>query len=297
MALSEVESARAKDAPLDIDRLTSDDIAGGLALSTAAGWNQTADDWNFFIEHGHSVGCRDASGRLVATAAALPYGSDLGWISMVLVAAEARHRGHATALLGDCIETLRAAGRTAVLDATSAGFEVYRRVGFVAGFTFERWQGNGGTTDAADASDEATNGIVEGAADDASTIAALDTAASGIERSALMRAFAARPSTRVWLTSKRTGFAVARAGARATQIGPVVAATQSDAVALLETALNAVRGRVFVDVPEHVGAVAGLLANRAFTRQRPFTRMAQGAGADVLAKHERVHALAGPEFG
>lgn len=297
MALSEVESARAKDAPLDIDRLTSDDIAGGLALSTAAGWNQTADDWNFFIEHGHSVGCRDPSGRLVATAAALPYGSDLGWISMVLVAAEARHRGHATALLGDCIETLRAAGRTAVLDATPAGFEVYRRVGFVAGFTFERWQGNGGTTDAADASDEATNGVVEGAADDASTIAALDTAASGIERSALMRAFIARPSTRVWLTSKRTGFAVARAGARATQIGPVVAATQSDAVALLETALNAVRGRVLVDVPEHVGAVAGVLADRAFTRQRPFTRMAQGAGADVLAKHERVHALAGPEFG
>lgn len=296
MALSEVESARAKDAPLDIDRLTSDDIAGGLALSTAAGWNQTADDWNFFIEHGHSVGCRDPSGRLVATAAALPYGSDLGWISMVLVAAEARHRGHATALLGDCIETLRAAGRTAALDATPAGFEVYRRVGFVAGFTFERWQGNGGATDA-DASDEATNGVVEGAADDASTIAALDTAASGIERSALMSAFVARPSTRVWLTSKRTGFAVARAGARATQIGPVVAATQSDAVALLETALNAVRGRVFVDVPEHVGAVAGVLADRAFTRQRPFTRMAQGAGADVLAKHERVHALAGPEFG
>ena len=297
MALSEVESACAKDAPLDIDRLTSDDIAGGLALSTAAGWNQTADDWNFFIEHGHSVGCRDPSGRLVATAAALPYGSDLGWISMVLVAAEARHRGHATALLGDCIETLRAAGRTAVLDATPAGFEVYRRVGFVAGFTFERWQGNGGATDAADAFDEATNGVVEGAADDASTIAALDTAASGIERSALMRAFVARPSTRVWLTSKRTGFAVARAGARATQIGPVVAATQSDAVALLETALNAVRGRVLVDVPEHVGAVAGVLADRAFTRQRPFTRMAQGAGADVLAKHERVHALAGPEFG
>lgn len=297
MALSEVESARAKDAPLGIDRLISDDVADSLALSTAAGWNQTADDWHFFIEHGHSVGCRDAGGRLVATAAALPYGNDLGWISMVLVAAEARHRGHATALLGDCIETLRAAGRTAVLDATPAGVEVYRRFGFVAGFAFERWQGDGGATDAADACDEATNGIVEGAADDASTIAALDTAASGIDRSALMRAFAARPATRVWLTSKRTGFAVARAGAHATQIGPVVAATQSDAVALIETALNAVRGRVFVDVPEHVGAVASVLADRAFTRQRPFTRMAQGAGADVLAKHERVHALAGPEFG
>ena len=301
MALSEVETGRAHDAALGIDRITANDGAGCLSLSTAAGWNQTADDWRFFIEQGHGVGCRDASGRLVATAAALPYGSDLGWISMVLVAAEARHRGLATALLGDCIEALRATGRAPVLDATPAGAEVYRRFGFVAGFGFERWQGECAANDAAGVSVNAANGIVEGDVEDGDTIAALDAAASGIDRRALMRAFASRPSTRVWLTAERTGFAIARAGTRATQIGPVVAATQSDAVALLEKALDAVRGPVFVDVPVRAGAVAGavagVLAERGFTRQRPFTRMAQRAGVAVLAKSERVHALAGPEFG
>ena len=35
----------------------------------------------------------------------------------------------------------RAAARVPVLDATPAGAEVYRRSGFVAGFAFERWQG------------------------------------------------------------------------------------------------------------------------------------------------------------
>ena len=291
MALSEAPARVA------VDRLTLVDVEGGLALSTAAGWNQTADDWRFFIEQGHGVGCRDASGRLVATAAALPYGSDLGWISMVLVAAEARHRGLATALLGDCIEALHAAGRAAVLDATPAGAEVYRRFGFVGGFGFERWQGEGAANGAAGRSAGSTARVCDATKDDAITIAALDGAAGGIDRSALIRAFASRPQTRMWLTAERSGFAIARAGARATQIGPLVAATQSEAVALLETALDAVHGPVFVDVPVHGGAVAGVLADRGCTRQRPFTRMSQRAGAAVLVKGERVHALAGPEFG
>ena len=34
---------------LAIERLTFDDVAGGLALSDAAGWNQNADDWSLFI--------------------------------------------------------------------------------------------------------------------------------------------------------------------------------------------------------------------------------------------------------
>jgi len=34
---------------LAIERLGPGDVAGGLALSDAAGWNQTADDWAVFI--------------------------------------------------------------------------------------------------------------------------------------------------------------------------------------------------------------------------------------------------------
>ncbi|RZI99133.1 MAG: GNAT family N-acetyltransferase, partial [Rubrivivax sp.] len=36
--------------------LTPADVAGGLALSTAAGWNQTREDWQLFIGHGDVVG-------------------------------------------------------------------------------------------------------------------------------------------------------------------------------------------------------------------------------------------------
>ena len=58
---------------LAVDRLASADVDAGLRLSDAARWNQTADDWVFFIEHGEAFGIREttAGDGLVATAAAL----------------------------------------------------------------------------------------------------------------------------------------------------------------------------------------------------------------------------------
>ncbi len=81
---------------LAIERLALDDVAGGLALSDAAGWNQSADDWAFFIAQGETFGMRDDTGRIVATAAALPYegasaGSRWSWSTSPTVIA-ASHR-------------------------------------------------------------------------------------------------------------------------------------------------------------------------------------------------------------
>ena len=70
---------------LAIERIGAAEVAGGLALSDAAGWNQTADDWAFFIAEGEAIGVRDDTGRLVASAATLPYEGGVGWIAMVLV--------------------------------------------------------------------------------------------------------------------------------------------------------------------------------------------------------------------
>ena len=276
------------------------DVDAGLALSDAAGWNQTADDWAFFIEHGHAIGHRgndddDSDRRLVATAAALPFGHALGWISMVLVAPSHRQRGLATALLAECIRWLAASGRTAVLDATPDGEPVYRRLGFASGFAFARWQGEGGATRTPTSWPPTSVSTAAGIADIAD-IVSLDAAAGSAPRAALLRALLSRPGSRAWLSPHRSGFVVARAGRRATQVGPLVAASATEAMTLLDSALDATTGRAFVDVPERSVAIAAALERRGFTRQRPFVRMALGGGP-VLTLGERVHALAGPEFG
>lgn len=270
-----------------IERLGRDDVAAGLALSDAAGWNQTGDDWRFFLERGEVVGCRDGEGRIVATAAALPYDAATGWVSMVLVDAGWRHRGLATALLRDCVGRLARSGRAAVLDATPAGAPVYRRLGFEAGFAFDRWQGEG--EGAASTMAEARRGI------DADMVAAIDAEAGGVGRGLLIHDFLGRPGSEL-LSDAGGGFVLTRAGRRATQIGPLVAGTQAEALALADAALAATNGPVFIDVPQRCVALAADLERRRFTRQRTFTRMALG-GDHLLAARRAVFALAGPEFG
>src|SRR5688500_14068717 len=76
--------------------LTVDDIPAACALSDAAGWNQTPEDWRRIIElepFGSFGVVVDES--LVATTTVLTYGSDMAWIGMVLTHAEYRRRGYA----------------------------------------------------------------------------------------------------------------------------------------------------------------------------------------------------------
>ena len=56
------------------------------ALVAEAGWNQVAADWRIFLDFGTVYAVRDSDGRVIATAATLPYGGQFAWISMVLVA-------------------------------------------------------------------------------------------------------------------------------------------------------------------------------------------------------------------
>jgi GNAT superfamily N-acetyltransferase len=277
---------------LAIERLGASDVAGGLALSDAAGWNQSADDWSFFIATGTAFGVRDDAGTLIATAAALPYDAATGWISMVLVDAAHRHRGIASQLVDACVASLREAGRTPVLDATPAGAAVYAKIGFVAGFAFERWEGDGAAPIAAT---DAESGIAARSSH-AETLIALDRSACGVDRALLLRSFLARPATRDWLAPRGDAFALRRAGRRAAQVGPIVAADDAAALELLGFALAGIAGRVFIDVPVHRTSIADALTRRGFVRQRPFVRMALG-DARAAAARERVFVLAGPEFG
>ena len=62
------------------------DLGVAAALAAEAGWNQVDADWRIFLELGHLMGIDVPGHGVVATAATLPLGHDLGWIGMMLVA-------------------------------------------------------------------------------------------------------------------------------------------------------------------------------------------------------------------
>ena len=261
--------------------LTACNIPAALRLSDEAGWNQTGEDWGLFIAHGTVFGIR-REGALVATAAILPYGGGFGLVSMVLVTQAQRHQGLALRLLERCVGALRDQGLTPMLDATPAGQAVYEKLGFRAIFSLERWEG--------EASGYDLTSSLPGVRD----LATLDQVAFGAERGFLLGTFLVRPGARAVV--REDGYALARPGFRALQIGPVIAGSAKHAVTLLRVLLDCIAGRVFLDVPVRWDCLARFLEGRGFRRQRTFTRMALDRAAP-FGDPSRLFAIAGPEFG
>jgi GNAT superfamily N-acetyltransferase len=260
-----------------------------MLLSTEAGWNQTEEDWEHFIAHGRVHGLRDAEGRLVASAAELPFDGPFGFISMVLVTADYRRRGLATALVERCIAGLQEGGRTPVLDATAAGAEVYRKQGFLPQFAFDRWEGVAGGAGAGAPSSPTGSGTLAG-------MVALDADVAGAGRSALIADFAARKDTRAVVSGAVDGYGLVRRGRRAWQAGPVLAGSEAEALDLIRRLLDRVGGMLFIDVPAAWKGIGAWLSAQGFSIQRSFTRMAHQR-AHPFGDPRRLFAVAGPEFG
>jgi GNAT superfamily N-acetyltransferase len=274
--------------------LAEDSVPGCMALSAEAGWNQTPDDWAMFLRHGTVFGLL-ADAAPVASGAILPYPDDFAWISMVLVTASRRRARIGTRILETCCAEVARRGLVAMLDATPAGERVYRPLGFEPMFGLTRWQGQGSNAGGDIAKFPA--GVRPITKDDMTALVALDAAAFGAQRRFLLENFFRREARLAFvMRNDVTGFVLARPGRLATQIGPLIAANEDAAAALLSAALDSAGGPVFLDLADRWNGLTQLLQRRGFTVQRPFLRMGMRRDAP-FGDVARTFVIAGPEFG
>ena len=299
--------------------LTGADLAGCLALSRSANWNQNEADWRLMLEAGHGWGIDvvpdgpdgkaavgDATPVLAASAVVIPYGSQPGsatsaaaagcaWISMVLVLPQFRRRGLATRVLREALAFLRDRHLVPVLDATPAGYPVYIQEGFAPAWGFRRYRREAVSLDTDAAEAPRTRRIDDR---DWPAILAFDAPVFGADRGRMLKALSRRMpvAARVAEEDGRvTGFILGRDGLEACQLGPLVARDAHTAQLLMDDVLDALAGPVQVDLADrHLVLLEGLVA-RGFLLQRPFTRMALGAA--VPGDPAQVVLVAGPELG
>ncbi|MBR0849813.1 GNAT family N-acetyltransferase [Bradyrhizobium diazoefficiens] len=265
-----------------IVQLGVEDAAAGLVLSTEARWNQTEDDWRIFLRDGVVFGIRDGA-QLVATAALLPYSGNNAWISMVLVTASHRRRGLATRLVDMCMEAARKRGLTSWLDATPDGAAVYGPLGFTPTLQLRRLR----LVKSASASAPAP------AAATLEALCARDRRATGLDRTLLLAAFAARPGSRI--VAANGAIALVREGRTAHHIGPLFADRATAALALVGAITQSLGGPLLLDaVASHAAFLDGLIAS-GWSIERPFQRMRFGPATSKGA--DMPFAVAGPEFG
>ncbi|MCC6212125.1 MAG: GNAT family N-acetyltransferase [Burkholderiales bacterium] len=267
-------------------------LAGCLALSKSAHWNQNEADWRLMLGFGRGWGIVEEDGTLAASTLALPYGGAFAWIAMVLVLPEHRRKGFATRLLKIALGENARSGRVSVLDATPDGREVYRQEGFRDAWGFKRYSIPG-----------APRANVGATALDSShwpEVLALDAMAFGASREPVLRDLASRQPGLARVAIRRgqvAGFVLGREGREALQIGPLVAKDAEVARELLETALGGTTGPVYLDIADHAAPLQAWVLARGFAIQRPFTRMVHGASGRAPGEAPLVYCPAGPELG
>lgn len=284
-------------APSDsnIGRLTERDLADADVLVRDAGWNQTADDWRMFLNYGTVFALRE-KGRVIATAATLPYGNKFAWISMVLVSGNHQRQGFGTQLMRCCIDDIVSANMVPVLDATPAGRDVYQALGFEDAWKFRRMILRERRKVPNAPHDIAIESISDGAW---AQLCEYDAGVFGADRSKILARLRGRLSEAelcVWRGGRIVGFLLGRAGRKAAQIGPLVAESDEIAFALLAQALETLQAPIYLDLVDGKPKIAAWLAEAGFVAERPLTRMLYRRST-AFQDATQTFAVAGPEFG
>ncbi len=228
--------------------LVAADVDAAFALSTAAGWNQTSQDWERVLEIAPE-GCFGIDdGGLAATTTLMCHGAALAWVGMVLTRADCQRRGYARALVAAALELADRRGIPCVkLDATDQGRPLYASLGFEDEQPIERWRR------------EATPST--GAMPPVLLDEALDREAFGADRTTFLRTLA---------------LGVARPGRIAYYLGPFVSRDPQKAESTIRAIVEGDQGPWFWDLlPEHPHA-ARIAAGLGFQPVRRLVRMVRG---------------------
>lgn len=274
--------------------MNSADIEVGLRLCRASRWNQVRRDWELFL-HRNQQGCRVAvrDERVIGTVTTVHYEQRFSWIGMVLVEASERGQGVGTQLLREAFAVSQALPCVR-LDATPAGYPVYRKLGFVEEYRLSRMEAAQIELDTARSEAQPLRRT------DLTDLGALDAPAFGADRRDLLDWLWAGAPELAWVVRRGgalAGFVCGRRGFNFTHLGPLVAVDEDAARQLVRACLRTQSGApVILDVPQQHAAWLEWLAARGFREQRPFIRMYRGV-APVSGSPENQFAIMGPEFG
>jgi ribosomal protein S18 acetylase RimI-like enzyme len=277
-------------------QMTEGDIPEGLSLCRAAGWNQTAADWELFLRLSPK-GCRvgvDENGDVKGTVTTVRYQDHFSWIGMVLVDPDYRRQGIGIQLLREALQILERE-ETIKLDATPNGREVYRQLDFVDEYRISRMQLKSSASMALPLSS-----AVPLTQRHIAAVLAFDRDVFGADRKAVLDSLLNRGPQYCFFREGNNGiggYCFGRNGHQFAHIGPVISTDLDTARALVVAALDAAKGAsVVLDALHHTPQWIEWLMSIGFEEQRPLMRMYRGTNA-YPGTPEKQFAILGPEFG
>jgi GNAT superfamily N-acetyltransferase len=233
---------------VDINRV---DLTQLHALSIAIGWPHRGEDWEILRSTGHGVVAVDKIGRIVGSAMWFPYGKDFATIGMVITTPRLQARGAGSWLMEYVLQQVE--GRALGLNVTAEALRLYLSLGFSIKQTMNQHQGIAVSPPATPLPAGATLRSLE--TGDLADLIALDCRAFDSDRTALLTRLAKVSTGEVLLRDGRiAAFSLCRGFGRGHVVGPIVAGTDEDAIAVTRPHVDEHAGQFLrVDTRQHTG--------------------------------------------
>ncbi|MER9232964.1 GNAT family N-acetyltransferase [Mesorhizobium sp. M0622] len=210
----------------DIANVELEELHG---LSISVGWPHRAEDWQMLLEIGEGIAAQDEIGRVVATAMWFPLGANFATVGMVITSPRLQAHGAGRWIMNNVLA--RVGSRSLGLNATRAARRLYLSLGFAPARLVYQCQGDAVMPASALLPAGATLRNIEHS--DLARLVALDRSAYGTDRSALMaRLLDVSKGVALLREGRIQAFALCRPFGRGHVVGPVVAATDDDAIAV-----------------------------------------------------------------
>lgn len=208
---------------IDLDRLH------GHSLSV--GWPHRAEDWQFLRESGRGFVALDEIGRVLGSAMWFAHGTDFATVGMVITSPRLQTLGAGQWLMKRVFE--KVAGRDLRLNATRAARRLYLSLDFQPEKTVYQCQGIARAETMGRLAE--TRGDIRTLGDgDIAAAITLDAAGFGVRRAALIaKLFAHSAGYGLFKGGRLKAFALCRPFGRGHVVGPVVAESDVDAVAVV----------------------------------------------------------------
>jgi GNAT superfamily N-acetyltransferase len=257
------------------------------ALVAAVGWPHRRVDIAALVELGRGRLARADDGRTLGVGLWWWFGDTAARLGLVVVSPDSQGLGIGRRLMERLLAD--AAPRSVMLLATRAGRPLYERLGFVEIGAVCQHQGEYGGGRYPDPRIRAAT------SEDRSAVLCLDAAAFGVPRPAVLDHLLAVGRAFVLVENgKAVGYAIERDFGRGSVVGPVVAATEPDAIALFSAAARP--GFVRVDRPSDAADFGRHLTTCGLALDSEVPTMLRGNWPAATAP-QRIYALASHALG
>lgn len=256
---------------LTLSPMSLEDVPRLHELSIGVKWPHRPEDWAFIIGLGQGFVARDEIGRVLGSAMWFPMGADLASVGMVITSPRLQDQGAGRWLMEHILERTQARAKT--LSATKAAYRLYLSLGFMPRATV--YQHNGNVTRVPPGPDRARHLQPM----HANEVVTLDALAYGVDRKPVFDGLLpVSEGTVIERDGQLTGFALCRKFGRGHVIGPVVAETEEDAIALIRPHVAAHAGRFLrMDTRAPDGPLRQFLVDAGMRLYDTVTTMSLGA--------------------